>query len=80
MRSFQTCHSQGWAPTPASNAKNAATAKGWHMDHYHTWFDLKPDIKDLEFAQAMARYIGGAEAKRRDRRLEVDATNARLRP
>jgi hypothetical protein len=50
------------------------------MDHYHTWFDLKPDIKDLEFAQAMARYIGGAEAKRRDRRLEVDATNARLRP
>jgi hypothetical protein len=28
------------------------------VDHYHTWFDLKPGIKDLEFAQAMARYMG----------------------
>jgi len=27
------------------------------MDHYHTWFDLKPGVKDLEFARAMARYM-----------------------
>jgi hypothetical protein len=30
---------------------------GTHMDHYHTWFDLKPGVKDLEFARAMARYM-----------------------
>ncbi len=27
------------------------------MDHYHTWFDLKPGTKDTEFARAMARYM-----------------------
>jgi len=27
------------------------------MDHYHTFFDLKPGVKDLEFAHAMARYM-----------------------
>lgn len=28
------------------------------MDHYHTWFDLKPGTKDTEFARAIARYMG----------------------
>jgi len=28
------------------------------MDLYHTWFDLKPGVKDTEFARAMARYMG----------------------
>jgi hypothetical protein len=27
------------------------------MDHYHTWFDLRPGVNDLEFARAMARYM-----------------------
>ena len=27
------------------------------MDLYHTWFDLKPGVGDLEFARAMARYM-----------------------
>jgi hypothetical protein len=27
------------------------------MDLYHTWFDLKPGVKDVEFARAMARYM-----------------------
>ena len=27
------------------------------MDLYHTWFDLKPGVKDLEFSRAMARYM-----------------------
>ncbi len=27
------------------------------MDHYHTWFDLKSGVKDVEFARAMARYM-----------------------
>ncbi|HUO98307.1 MAG TPA: DUF6614 family protein [Rhizomicrobium sp.] len=27
------------------------------MDHYHTWFDLKPGVGDMEFAGAMARYM-----------------------
>jgi hypothetical protein len=27
------------------------------MDLYHGWFDLKPGIKDTEFARAMARYM-----------------------
>jgi hypothetical protein len=27
------------------------------MDHYHTWFDLKPGTKDAEFARAIARYM-----------------------
>jgi len=28
------------------------------MDHYHTWFDLKPGVKDVDFSRAMARYMG----------------------
>ncbi|HEY7977181.1 MAG TPA: DUF6614 family protein [Rhizomicrobium sp.] len=27
------------------------------MDHYHTWFDLKPGVKDTDFARNMARYM-----------------------
>jgi hypothetical protein len=27
------------------------------MNLYHTWFDLKPGVKDAEFARAMARYM-----------------------
>lgn len=27
------------------------------MDHYHTFFDLKPGVKDVDFARAMARYM-----------------------
>jgi hypothetical protein len=27
------------------------------MNHYHTWFDLKPGTKDAEFARSMARYM-----------------------
>ena len=33
------------------------------MDHYHTWFDLKPGVKDVEFARAMARYMGYLKEK-----------------
>ncbi len=28
------------------------------MDHYHTWFDLKPGVRDADFARAMSRYMG----------------------
>ena len=27
------------------------------MDYYHTWFDLKPGIKDTDFARALTRYM-----------------------
>jgi len=27
------------------------------LDLYHSWFDLKPGTKDLEFARAMSRYM-----------------------
>jgi hypothetical protein len=27
------------------------------MDLYHGWFDLKPGVKDTEFARAMVRYM-----------------------
>ena len=27
------------------------------MDYYHTWFDLKPGIKDSDFARALTRYM-----------------------
>ena len=27
------------------------------LDLYHTWFDLKPGTKDLEFARAFRRYM-----------------------
>jgi Family of unknown function (DUF6614) len=33
------------------------------MDHYHTWFDLKAGVKDVEFARAMARYMGHLKEK-----------------
>lgn len=32
------------------------------MDHYHTFFDLKPGVKDVEFARAMARYMDHLKA------------------
>jgi len=28
------------------------------MDLYHIWFDLKPGIKDTDFARSTARYMG----------------------
>jgi hypothetical protein len=28
------------------------------MNYYHTWFNLKPGVNDLEFCRAMARYMG----------------------
>jgi hypothetical protein len=28
------------------------------MDHYHTWFDLKPGVRDVAFARDMARFMG----------------------
>lgn len=33
------------------------------VDHYHTWFDLKPGVKDVEFARAMARYMNHLKEK-----------------
>jgi hypothetical protein len=33
------------------------------MDHYHTWFNLKPGVKDLEFSRAMARYMNHLKEK-----------------
>lgn len=33
------------------------------MDHYHTWFDLKPGVKDVEFARAMSEYMGQLKAR-----------------
>jgi hypothetical protein len=37
--------------------------KGRRMNHYHTWFDLKPGTKDTEFARNMARYMDHLKAK-----------------
>ena len=28
------------------------------MDYYHTWFDLKPGVSDVEFATSLDRYLG----------------------
>ena len=33
------------------------------MDLYHTWFDLKQGVKDLDFARAMANYMNHLKAK-----------------
>lgn len=33
------------------------------MNHYHTWFDLKPGTKDMEFARSMARYMDHLKAR-----------------
>ena len=27
------------------------------MDHYHLWCDLRPDVSDVEFAEAVADYL-----------------------
>jgi len=37
---------------------NGVPKEGERMNHYHTWFDLKPGTKDAEFARSMARYMG----------------------
>jgi hypothetical protein len=29
------------------------------MDHYHIWCNLKPGTSDLQFAEAVAGYLGG---------------------
>lgn len=31
------------------------------MDLYHVWFDLKPGVSDVEFAERVARYLGALE-------------------
>lgn len=33
------------------------------MDHYHIFFDLKPGVKDTEFARALARYMGHLQSQ-----------------
>lgn len=33
------------------------------MDLYHTWFDLKPGVKDLEFSRALEGYMGHLKEK-----------------
>lgn len=33
------------------------------MDHYHTWFDLKPGVRDVEFSRSMARYMDFLKAR-----------------
>jgi hypothetical protein len=33
------------------------------MDLYHTWFNLKPGVKDLELCRAMARYTNYLKEK-----------------
>ena len=33
------------------------------MDLYHTWFDLKPGVKDIEFPRALARYMDHLKEK-----------------
>ena len=32
------------------------------MDYYHTWFDLKPGVSDVEFAEHLGRYLGKLRA------------------
>lgn len=32
------------------------------MDHYHTWFDLKPGVSDVELAANLDRYLGKLRA------------------
>jgi uncharacterized protein DUF6614 len=34
------------------------------MDLHHTWFDLKPGVKDVEFARAIKRYMGHLKERR----------------
>ena len=33
------------------------------MDLYHTWFDLKPGVKDLDFSRSLARYMNHLKEK-----------------
>jgi hypothetical protein len=33
------------------------------MDHYHIWFDLKPGVRDVEFADGLERYLGHLTAR-----------------
>ena len=33
------------------------------MDHYQGWFDLKPGVKDSDFARGLARYMGHLKDK-----------------
>jgi hypothetical protein len=32
------------------------------MDYYHTWFDLKAGVSDVDFANALERYLGKLRA------------------
>lgn len=33
------------------------------MDYYHGWFDLKPGVKDTDFARGLARYMAHLKDK-----------------
>ena len=43
------------------------------MDYYQGWFDLKPGVKDTDFARGLARYM----AHLKDRKLIEDWTLSR---
>jgi hypothetical protein len=66
MRAAQMRHA-GAAVPPTGRAMLRSVRKharrGAVVDHYHTWFDLKPGVKDVEFSCAMARYMGELKEK-----------------
>ncbi len=33
------------------------------MDHYHVWFDLRPGVKDMDFARAFAAFMAQLKAR-----------------
>ena len=46
-----------WDLTGADAAPDSS-----RMDLYHTWFDLKPGVSDVEFAASLERYLGKLRA------------------
>ena len=49
------------------------------MDYYHIWFNLKPGVRDVEFADAIFKYLGGLrdEGRIHDFRLRYDFSPVR---
>ena len=61
----------------AQPGRSAAGADA--MDIYHAWCDLKPGVKDLAFAEAVAEVHGPSQGGGADRGLAADPRQARLR-
>ena len=65
-------------PIAAVIASGVQALKEASVDIYHAWCDLKPGVKDTDFAENVAAYMGHLKEQGLIEILAADASQARL--